>query len=47
VLAECVFDDALAGTRLADDDAQAALLAMDAERVEHLLLVRQKREIFG
>jgi hypothetical protein len=39
VINERVLDDALAGARIADDDAQAALLAMNTQRVEDLLLV--------
>jgi hypothetical protein len=40
VLAESVFDDALASAGLADDDAETSLLAVDAQGVEHFLLVR-------
>ncbi len=39
VLAECVFDDALAGAGLADDDAEPALLAVDAQDIEDFPLV--------
>ncbi len=47
VLTEGLLDDALAGARLANDDAEAALLAMDEQRVEHLLLMRQEFELLA
>lgn len=37
---------ALAGARLADDDAATALLAVDAQGIEHFPLVRQERHVF-
>ena len=37
-----VFDDALAGAGLTDDEAQAALLAVDAQGIEDLLLMGQQ-----
>lgn len=46
VLAERVLDDALAGAGVADDDAQAALLAVHAQRLEHLALLGQRRQVF-
>jgi hypothetical protein len=42
VAAERVFDDALARPRLADDEAETALLAVDAKRVKNVLLLCKK-----
>ena len=46
VLAESALEHTLAGAGLAHDQAEAALLAVHAHDVEHLLLVRQKRDVF-
>lgn len=43
VAREGFFDDALAGAGLADEEAESALLAVDAEGVHDLLLMRQER----
>ena len=40
VVSQRLLDDALAGPRIADDNAQAALLAVHAQGIEDLLLVR-------
>ncbi len=42
---QSVLDDALAGAGLADDEAECALLPVDAQRLEDLLLMREEREI--
>jgi hypothetical protein len=47
VLAQGAFDDALAGAGLSDDDAQAPLLAVDAQSVQHFALVREKGQALG
>lgn len=47
VVEEGLLEDAFAGARLAQHQAQAALLGMDPEDVEDLLLVDQQREVFG
>ena len=46
VVEEGLFEDAFAGAGFAQDQAQAALLGVDAEDVEDFLLVRQQRERF-
>ena len=46
VVEEGLFEDALAGARFAQHQAQAALLGVDAEDVEDFLLVRQQRDGF-
>ncbi|HKY35208.1 MAG TPA: hypothetical protein VJN18_04660 [Polyangiaceae bacterium] len=45
-MAKRVLDHALAGARLADDDAEAALLAVHAQDFDDLALMGQKREVF-
>ena len=42
VLDERLFDDALACAWVSDDDAEAALLAVHTQCVEHLLLLREQ-----
>jgi hypothetical protein len=42
-----LFQDALAGARFAQDEAEAALLGVDVEDVEDLLLMGQQGERFG
>ena len=42
-----VLDDAFAGARLTHDDAEAALLAVDFERLENILLVGQQGGFAG
>jgi len=42
---EGVLDDALAGARLADEDAEATLLAMDAQRTEDFVLGGQQFDV--
>jgi hypothetical protein len=39
-----LFEDALAGARFAEDQAEAALLGVDAQDVKDFLLVGQKRD---
>ena len=43
---ERLLQDAFAGARFAQDQAQAALLGVDAEDVEDFLLVSQEGEVF-
>src|SRR5690606_18684206 len=47
VLAQGLFDDGLASAWLADDGAEPSLLAVDAQGVEHELLVRQQDQPLG
>ena len=42
MLHERLLQDALAGARLTDDDAEAALLAVNTERLEYLGLVGEQ-----
>src|SRR5690606_1385180 len=44
VLAQRLFHDALAGTGISHDHTQAALLAVDAQGIENLLLLGQQSE---
>jgi len=44
---EGLFEDTLAGAGFAEEQAQPALLGVDEEDVEDLLLVRQQGEGFG
>jgi hypothetical protein len=44
---ERLLQDAFAGAGFAQDQAQAALLGVDAEDVKDFLLVGQQRERFG
>jgi hypothetical protein len=46
LLNEGLFEDAFAGARFAQDQAQAALLSVHPQDVEHLLLVVQQKERF-
>jgi hypothetical protein len=45
VAAQRLLDDALSGAWLADDEAETALLAVDAERVKNVLLLCEKNDI--
>ncbi len=45
VLDERVLEHALAGAGLAHDDAEASLLAVHAQRLEHHRLMRQERDL--
>jgi hypothetical protein len=47
VLEQRLFEDAFAGARFAEHQAQAALLGVDAENVEDFLLMRQKADSIG
>ena len=47
VVEEGVFEHAFSGARFAQDQAEAALLGMNAEDVEDLLLVRQQGDGLG
>jgi hypothetical protein len=47
MILEGLFDDRFTGAGLAQEQAQPALLAMDAQRIEDVLLMRQQRNGVG
>jgi hypothetical protein len=47
MILERLFDDGFAGAGLAQEQAQPALLAMDSQGVEDVLLMRQQRNGVG